>query len=997
MKKIHILGLCFLLLSTLLTNIPQTMSAPPSEPELVTYTAYFYSDESSYVYQGLPSINYNTGMDKYNLMIGQDEFTNNYQFYVKFNTIDLPSDAVIKSAKIRIWCSFFDTEENALTEMRKVTTSWNEDTLNWNNKPSVSSTIDQKNVGIDGPYDFNALTLVEDWIDTPSQNYGVLFVNEQYDQLFMYVFYSDNDATHSPRLQITYETSTGEEPDPPEELPEDTTPCEIEYTVSPENPQSGDLVTISVTATDDIAMQYISIWKAAVEVELCEAVGTQTTLNCSYSEVLNTGTYIFNIFADDKGGESRVGEPFTVEVQGTGSDPIVTLDIEFEEDTAIPTKHRLLPMDGQRIDITATATDPDGIDFMTITVDGTPLDFSYDPPQTEVEETITVINGVDVLEDCSVPCTLRYSVRAYDIEDRSTRVEGEDIEIGAPWQWSWGLPFANWGCDENHTWEWSMMESIYGMNEVYWNVRTGWRNPRAERIYENKVQTGGRNGHCYGMCVTAVELARPSARIYANIIQDTATSIDGLEQQNWNYTWRYYYARQAGQYSKDTQSEIKSQFSDQDGLSTTRSSGLHPHMEDILNSIIDDLDDGNPGVIVITDEAGGHAVVPWRVVLSDGITPTRIYIYDPNRPHASTQDSTDYTNTNHYPFIECGVDSTYDGWWSYVWNSTSTWDDNIFYLDYNTVIGDASVINYVGSAGITGQRLPTSLQISAMVSGDTAFYVEDPIGRKTGYVNGELVVNIPYSSPIFEFAGKDDLVDMFVFPSNISLTFHMESTVETEDSEGTYSLMIWDESSFYALENVINAKETIDRIQFSPRTSNAGTPDYTFRFQRGDVTKLRDSDPMDYEITIAKEFYNSPFVGREYTFTSGQHEQGAEVELSISDDYEDLIVETFDVPFSFTVTTKSTESLEDDSEIDFIPESKDDFSMDANEKITITPEDWATTSRSGSFLTDENQDDTGNQNPDDDTTEDEKQTPGFGILFIIFALLFVIAVRKRKF
>ncbi|MDG6218227.1 MAG: hypothetical protein QCI00_02160, partial [Candidatus Thermoplasmatota archaeon] len=114
-KNYLIVVLTIVLLMPMLIQV--TESAPSSEPE--TYTAYFYSDESSYVYQGFPTMNYNTGMNKYNLMIGQDEFNNSYQFYVKFNNIDLPSDAVIKSAKIRLWCSFFPSEENALTEIRK--------------------------------------------------------------------------------------------------------------------------------------------------------------------------------------------------------------------------------------------------------------------------------------------------------------------------------------------------------------------------------------------------------------------------------------------------------------------------------------------------------------------------------------------------------------------------------------------------------------------------------------------------------------------------------------------------------------------------------------------------------------------------------------------------------------------------------------------------------------------------------------------------------------
>ncbi len=984
--------ICFIL--TIVMIIPvfsiSVKSAPPSEP--VTYTAYFYSDESSYVYRGLPSMNYNTGMDKYNLILGQDEFNNDYQFYVKFNNIDLPSDAVIKSAKIRLWCSEYGSD-NALTEMRKATTSWNEDTLNWNNKPSVSSTIDQKNVGTDGPYDFNALTLVEDWVDTPSQNYGVLFVNEQYDQFFSYVFYSDNDAAYRPRLQITYETSTGEEPDPPEEPTEDTTPCEIEYTVNPENPQSGDTVIISVTATDDVAMQYISIKKGGDEVEYCEAEGTQTTLSCNYSEVLTTGTYTFSIFADDQGSEAPVGETFDIEVQGTGSDPVVTIDIEFEEDNAIPAKHSLLPMDGQRIDVTATATDPDGIDFMTITVDGMPVDFTIDPPQTDVERSITVYNGVDILDDCSAPCTLRYSVRAYDTEDRSTRVEGENIEIGAPWQWYWGLPFANWGCDENHTWSWSMMESIFG-DEIWWNEEHGWRKPHADYLFQNKVREGGRRGQCYGMCALSLELADGSSGLYANLIQPTAVSIDDLERENWNNTWPYYYARQAGQYSFHRLLLKSAQYL----LQPERSgSGLHPFIDDILDDIIDDLNAGTPGIISIFEGSKGHAVVPWRVVPLGGDS-YNVFIYDPNHAYVSTHDSTDFTNFNQYPFIVFGEDGwSRDGWWSYEWNSTSTWNENIYYTPYETVIGNPSSINYIGTTpttvGITDQKLPDPMQTLMYGSGDASFYAEGSSGRKTGYVNGEIISEIPYSAPIFESNGADGTVDMFMLPSNVSLTIHTESTVESESDSGVYSLMLWHNTSFYSFENVTTTKDTADQITFTPLSTSDVATDHSVRFKRGNVTKVSEGDILEYSIHFVKEFYNSPFVGREYIFTSGQNDEGAEIELYVSEDYDDLVVETFDSPFTFTAITKSTESLDNNPQIEYIPESKGDFSMDANEKMVVTPDEWATSSATGSFSTSDESDD---QNQDNTSSDELSDTPGFGVIAVFFSVFIGLIFYRRK-
>ena len=975
-----------------------TLSAP--SPGEKTYSTVLESTSSVYNYEFFPTKNYDSDSYRYYLTVGGDEAEYLFVSFVKFDLSSLPNDAEILDGEIRLYSS--ESPSHSFTiDMYPIRENWDESTVSWDSEISYKDIspdqglISSLTVSSSGWHEWEATSVVDEWAGGLRTNYGVAFESSS---TYSLRFLSEDSYWYKPQLEILYKTSIGEEPeDPPEEPPEDTTPCEYEYTVTPENPQSGDNVTIEVNATDDVAMQYISIQKGGEEVEYCEATGTQTELSCTYSEVLTAGNYTFIISADDKGGEPGQGETFYVDVAGTGSDPIVELEIEFEHDDATPANHCLLPMDGQRIDIKATATDPDGIDFMTITVDGIPVDFTFDPPQTEIERWVSVENGNDILDDCSAPCTLRYSARAYDTEDRSTRVEGEDIEIGAPWQWHWGLPFSNWGCDENHTWNWNLMESIFG-DEVWWNEEYEWRKPHADYLYKNKVKEGGRKGQCYGMCALSLELASTSSSIYANMIQPTAVSIDDLEREEWNNTWPYYYARQAGQYSFHRLFLKSAQYL----LQPERSgSGLHPFIDDILEDIIDDLNAGTPGIISIFEGSKGHAVIPWRVVPL-GEDMYNVFIYDPNHAYASTHNTTDYTNFNQYPFIVFGEDGwARDGWWSYEWNSTSTWNENIYYTPYDTVIGNPSLKNYIGTppttVEITDQKLPDPLQTLMFGSGDASFYAEDASGRKTGHVNGDLVSEIPYSALIHESDGDDGGSDMFMLPSNVTLTIHTESTVESEGDEGVYSLMLWHNTSFYSFEDVTTTKDTTDEVTFTPLSTSDEKIDHSLRFKRGDVTKLRASDPLDYTITIAKEFYNSPFVGRVYSFTSGQNDEGSEIELYVSEDHDDFVVETYDSPFNFTATTKSTESLENNPQIDYIPESKGDFSMDANEKMVITPNDWSTTAVSGSFTIDEEQDDNDNETNDqsddqtqeDDLTDDTSETPGFESIILILAIIII--------
>jgi hypothetical protein len=249
---------------------------------------------------------------------------------------------------------------------------------------------------------------------------------------------------------------------------------------------------------------------------------------------------------------------------------------------------------------------------------------------------------------------------------------------------------------------------------------------------------------------------------------------------------------------------------------------LHPFIDIILDDIIHDLNSGNPGVLCIREGDMGHAVVPWRVK-QVGSNRYHVYIYDPNHPYESTHDSTEYTNFTRYPYIVFGISGwSRNGWWEYEWNSTSTWNGNIFYFSYDEAIGNPSSINYIGSLDpgttpISDQRLPDPIQALAISSGDSTFYAEDSSGRKTGYMDGELVSNIPYSAPISEFAGDDAMI-MFMLPSNTTLTYHMESSIDSENEMGEYSFMVWINNSCYLLENMSCTKDTKDEMTLTPRS-----------------------------------------------------------------------------------------------------------------------------------------------------------------------------------
>ena len=105
-----------------------------------------------------------------------------------------------------------------------------------------------------------------------------------------------------------------------------------------------------------------------------------------------------------------------------------------------------------------------------------------------------------------------------------------------------------------------------------------------------------------------LELAQPSPRIYANLVQPSAVTIDDLERENWFNTWRYYYARQEGQYSWDIMTLRVAQYLLQPEYS---GSGLHPFIDDILDGQLEVVA-GSSHVDTLTKLQEFHSDLRWK-------------------------------------------------------------------------------------------------------------------------------------------------------------------------------------------------------------------------------------------------------------------------------------------------------------------------------------------------------------------------------------------------
>ena len=137
---------------------------------------------------------------------------------IRFELSAIPDGAVIESAVLYLYSdptitsgSNSNSGSNAFY-LEKVTQSWAENTVTWNNQPSTT-TADRVWTG---PSSFatenrqvDITTLVQQWVDTPSSNFGLKMIleNEVYYRSRNYASSEHSNTTIRPKLEVTYSSS----------------------------------------------------------------------------------------------------------------------------------------------------------------------------------------------------------------------------------------------------------------------------------------------------------------------------------------------------------------------------------------------------------------------------------------------------------------------------------------------------------------------------------------------------------------------------------------------------------------------------------------------------------------------------------------------------------------------------------------------------------------------------------------------------------------------
>jgi len=779
----------------------------------------------------------NFGGDQY-LYVGYFtffEFPDHWATLIQFDLSILPSDATIQNAEMKLT---LESGNGTSVRTLRIAEAWDERTVTWDNQPNlVTHGLDlYKDWSIGTTpmtqYSVDVTSWVDGWFNGSYTNHGMYIRPEPYSTWSYSFLYSRDGAILDtanvfqkiPKLTITFLSATiVEQPPPPDPPPwiDDSTPPTVAMSVTPsEDIAMEDTVQIMVIANDDICLDQMTLMVDGtiaaqelvpfVEVDRTEiSVVYETT-----GEEIGFGDHHILANAIDRVSQAD-GRYQRIHVGGN-TPPEVHVHVS---------PSMILPEDNSTIEVSVTASDPEGLKKVVIGLENAAWDpdahpdHAYkieftDPYPTSYSDTVSFPNlNVPFVVGPAVNATdITCTVNVMDIEYLSSTAR-EDIEVIRPYQWDYGIPYENQAANNLG---WTRMEDTFGHGELWGPGSLEWWHTVVAQFWKPIYGVMARNGECFGMSMYSLWHAHNGIPV-----PDTLTEHVGDElppvlpgYNEHEYAKRAIERWQGAQISQEILGNYISQIMDELDASVS----VTPFISGEFERLQDDVEAGTPGVLLMAEYrglddgvmecVGAHAVVPW-LVRETGTDSWRIFVYDSNRPLASTTPYTDFDNYNHYPYVD--LSSTGFGWdqltsrssdWSVV--ETERWNDFIWYIPYDTAARDDYDL-------MDGWLVALATLILLTV--------------------GPLVISLSHLLPIpLPFATGESGIQSYAMEANEDFEVNLTGT-----EEGEYSWVISADHSCYGLMNKSCDNGSSDGLSMS---TGSGYKGYSMRF----MSELPDDD-----------------------------------------------------------------------------------------------------------------------------------------------------------
>lgn len=162
---------------------------------------------NTYISSGKPDLNF---MHSNLLYIGTDSSGAVYRALILFDLCSLPQDMVVESAVLRIYAGYSaERSRPGFFSPYIITTSWDEESVNWQNQPCTNLSVSGKPVEISsyGWYSMDITSIVQLWILGDGNNNGLMIKSSEDKRLDIKSFHSFKSyyyRNYRPHMEIKF-------------------------------------------------------------------------------------------------------------------------------------------------------------------------------------------------------------------------------------------------------------------------------------------------------------------------------------------------------------------------------------------------------------------------------------------------------------------------------------------------------------------------------------------------------------------------------------------------------------------------------------------------------------------------------------------------------------------------------------------------------------------------------------------------------------------------
>jgi len=156
--------------------------------------------DDDYISEGAPNSNFGSSTVLHTRSTSLD-----YQSYIKFNISSLPSDSEIEDSFLYFYFYFYNGTTIIVKAYECNNHTWDEGTITWNTKPSISNYLDNKTILLDGEwYGFNVTSWIKSEFENEDLNVSFNLQGGGNDDYTLFRSKEYSTISQRPYLNITY-------------------------------------------------------------------------------------------------------------------------------------------------------------------------------------------------------------------------------------------------------------------------------------------------------------------------------------------------------------------------------------------------------------------------------------------------------------------------------------------------------------------------------------------------------------------------------------------------------------------------------------------------------------------------------------------------------------------------------------------------------------------------------------------------------------------------